>query len=122
MGEWGGSQTTTDATQPGSLPPPRSLFRSTWFGSTRKAASSSLLRFVSFPTMTLDQLRVLVKVVDAGSFTAAADVLGVQRSHVSRVIAQLEAELGVTLLERTTRRQSPPSPSSQAEPSAGALV
>jgi LysR family transcriptional regulator, regulator for bpeEF and oprC len=57
-------------------------------------------------TMTLDQLRVLVKVVDAGSFTAAADVLGVQRSHVSRVIAQLEAELGVTLLERTTRRQS----------------
>jgi LysR family transcriptional regulator for bpeEF and oprC len=56
--------------------------------------------------MTLEQLRVLVKVVDAGSFTAAADVLGVQRSHVSRVIAQLEAELGVTLLERTTRRQS----------------
>jgi LysR family transcriptional regulator for bpeEF and oprC len=56
--------------------------------------------------MTLDQLRVLVKVVDAGSFTAAADVLGVQRSNVSRVIAQLEAELGVTLLERTTRRQS----------------
>jgi DNA-binding transcriptional LysR family regulator len=56
--------------------------------------------------MTLEQLRVLVKVVDAGSFTAAADVLGVQRSHISRVIAQLEAELGVTLLERTTRRQS----------------
>jgi DNA-binding transcriptional LysR family regulator len=56
--------------------------------------------------MTLEQLRVLVKVVDAGSFTAAADVLGVQRSHISRVVAQLEAELGVTLLERTTRRQS----------------
>lgn len=56
--------------------------------------------------MTLEQLRVFVKVVDAGSFTAAADVLGVQRSHVSRVVAQLEAELGVTLLERTTRRQS----------------
>ncbi len=57
-------------------------------------------------TMTLEQLRVLVKVVDAGSFTAAADVLGMQRSHVSRVIAQLESALGVTLLERTTRRQS----------------
>lgn len=56
--------------------------------------------------MNLEQLRVLVKVVDAGSFTAAADLLGVQRSHVSRVVAQLEAELGVTLLERTTRRQS----------------
>jgi DNA-binding transcriptional LysR family regulator len=56
--------------------------------------------------MTLEQLRVLVKVVEAGSFTRAADVLGIQRSNVSRVVAQLEAELGVTLLERTTRRQS----------------
>lgn len=56
--------------------------------------------------MTLEQLRVLVKVVQAGSFTRAADVLGMQRSNVSRVIAQLEAELGVTLLERTTRTQS----------------
>lgn len=56
--------------------------------------------------MTLDQLRVFVKVVEAGSFTRAAEVLGMQRSNVSRVIAQLEAELGVTLLERTTRSQS----------------
>jgi LysR family transcriptional regulator, regulator for bpeEF and oprC len=56
--------------------------------------------------MTLEQLRVLVKVVQAGSFTRAAGVLGMQRSNVSRVIAQLEAELGVTLLERTTRTQS----------------
>lgn len=56
--------------------------------------------------MTLEQLRVLVKVVQAGNFTRAADVLGMQRSNVSRVIAQLEAELGVTLLERTTRTQS----------------
>jgi len=56
--------------------------------------------------MTLEQLRVLAKVVESGSFTRAADVLGSQRSHVSRVIAQLEAELGATLLERTTRTQS----------------
>lgn len=56
--------------------------------------------------MTLEQLRVLVKVVEAGSFTRAAAVLDMQRSNVSRVIAQLEAELGVTLLERTTRTQS----------------
>lgn len=56
--------------------------------------------------MTLEQLRVLVKVVEAGSFTRAADVLGMQRPNVSRVIAQLEAELGVTLLERSTRTQS----------------
>ncbi len=56
--------------------------------------------------MSLDQLRVLVKVVEAGSLTRAADVLGMQRSNVSRALAQLEAELGVTLLERSTRSQS----------------
>lgn len=56
--------------------------------------------------MTLEQLRVFVKVIDAGSFTAAAEVLATPRSHVSRVIAQLEAELGVQLLERTTRTSS----------------
>jgi DNA-binding transcriptional LysR family regulator len=56
--------------------------------------------------MTLDQLRVLARVVEAGSFARAADVLGMQRSNVSRTIAQLEAELGIALLERTTRRQS----------------
>lgn len=56
--------------------------------------------------MTLEQLRVLVKVVESGSFTRAAEVLGTPRSHVSRVVAQLERELGVTLLERTTRTMS----------------
>jgi LysR family transcriptional regulator, regulator for bpeEF and oprC len=56
--------------------------------------------------MQLDQLRILVKVVQAGSFTAAASLLGVQKSHVSRVVAQLEAELGVKLLDRTTRTLS----------------
>jgi LysR family transcriptional regulator, regulator for bpeEF and oprC len=56
--------------------------------------------------MTLEQLRVLVKVVEAGSFTRAAEVLGSPRSQVSRVIAQLERDLGVTLLERTTRTMS----------------
>ncbi len=56
--------------------------------------------------MTLEQLRILVKVVQAGSFTQAAAVLGTQKSYVSRVVAQLEAELGAKLLERTTRRLS----------------
>ena len=56
--------------------------------------------------MTLDQLRIFVKVIDAGSFTAAADRLGVQRAHISRVIAQLEARLGVKLLARSTRSQA----------------
>ncbi len=56
--------------------------------------------------MTLEQLRILVKVVQGGSFTQAALLLGTQKSYVSRVVAQLEAELGTKLLERTTRRLS----------------
>jgi len=56
--------------------------------------------------MTLDQLRILVKVVQSGSFTRAAELLDTQKSYVSRVVAQLEAELGVKLLERTTRALS----------------
>jgi LysR family transcriptional regulator for bpeEF and oprC len=56
--------------------------------------------------MTLEQLRILTKVVQSGSFTRAADLLNTQKSYVSRVVAQLEAELGVKLLERTTRTLS----------------
>lgn len=56
--------------------------------------------------ISLEQLRILVKVVQCGSFTRAAELLATQKSHVSRVITQLEAELGVKLLERTTRTLS----------------
>jgi DNA-binding transcriptional LysR family regulator len=56
--------------------------------------------------MTLEQLRILVKVVQSGSFTQASALLGTQKSYVSRVVAQLEAELGTKLIERTTRRLS----------------
>jgi len=53
--------------------------------------------------MTLEQLRIFVKVVQTGSFTKAADALATQKSHVSRVVQQLEAHLGARLLERSTR-------------------
>jgi LysR family transcriptional regulator, regulator for bpeEF and oprC len=56
--------------------------------------------------MTLEQLKILVHVIQAGSFTRAAELLGTQKSYVSRVVAQLEAELGAKLLERTTRAVS----------------
>ncbi|MGE0315993.1 MAG: LysR family transcriptional regulator [Lautropia sp.] len=56
--------------------------------------------------MTLDQLRILVKVVQSGSFTRAAERLDTQKSYVSRVISQLERELGAKLIERTTRKLS----------------
>lgn len=43
-------------------------------------------------------------VMDAGSFTKAAERLGQTPSGVSRTIARLEDHLGLTLLHRTTRR------------------
>lgn len=52
----------------------------------------------------LKALRVLVEVADSGSFTAAAERLGVTQSAVSKQIAALEAELGSALFERHHRR------------------
>jgi len=56
--------------------------------------------------MDLNRVAVFVSVVGAESFTAAADKLGLPKSSVSRSVAQLEDELGVRLLERTTRKLS----------------
>lgn len=56
--------------------------------------------------MTFEQLRLFVRVVQAGSFTRASESLKTQKSYASRVVAQLEAELGAKLLERTTRTLS----------------
>ena len=53
------------------------------------------------------ELEIFVRVVDEGSFTAAARSLGVSTSHVSRRVKLLEDRLGVRLLERTTRRVRP---------------
>lgn len=52
----------------------------------------------------LNSTMFFVKVVVAGSFTKAASLLGVPKSTVSDKVAQLEKELGVTLLTRTTRK------------------
>lgn len=56
--------------------------------------------------MELSSLQAFVKVVQTGSFTRAADALHTQKAHLSRVVSQLERELGVRLLERTTRALS----------------
>lgn len=53
--------------------------------------------------MDLRQLRTLVAVVDAGTFTDAAAVLGVSQAAVSRSVAGLERALGVRVVNRTTR-------------------
>jgi DNA-binding transcriptional LysR family regulator len=54
----------------------------------------------------LGALAVFARVVDAGSFTAAAARLGLSKSVVSSRVSGLEARLGVRLLHRTTRRLS----------------
>ena len=47
-----------------------------------------------------------VDVVDAGSFAAAGERLGVTRSAIAKIVDRLEQRLGVRLLQRTTRRLS----------------
>lgn len=57
--------------------------------------------------LTLQQLRVVVAVHEAGSFTAAAARLHVAQSSLSRTVAEVERRLGAPLFERTTRRLEP---------------
>jgi len=54
----------------------------------------------------LNRLVVFTALVEAGSFTAAAQRLGTTKSRVSQQLAALETELGVTLVLRTTRRMA----------------
>ena len=52
------------------------------------------------------EMRVFTAVVEASSFVAAADSLGMSKAAVSRYVSELEQRLGVRLLHRTTRRLS----------------
>ena len=53
--------------------------------------------------LDLNDIVVFARVIEAGSFTAAARLLGMPKTTVSRRIAALEREVGVRLLQRTTR-------------------
>ncbi len=52
------------------------------------------------------EMRTFVAVVDAGSFVRAAEGLSMSKAAVSRYVTELEARLGVRLLQRTTRKLS----------------
>ncbi|RWR25927.1 LysR family transcriptional regulator [Sinirhodobacter populi] len=52
----------------------------------------------------LDGLRAFVATAQTGSFTAAAERLGLSNRLTSKYVAELESRLGVRLLQRTTRR------------------
>lgn len=58
---------------------------------------------MAFDERLLSGVRVLVAVVEAGSFTAAARNLGLTDSAVSRAVARLESRVGARLFDRTTR-------------------
>lgn len=57
--------------------------------------------------MDISVFRTFVSVVDEGSFSTAALRLGISRSLCSKHVADLEADLGVRLLTRTTRKVTP---------------
>ena len=56
--------------------------------------------------MKIDDLKLFIKVVELGSFTAAANALDLPRANVSRRIGDLEQSLGAQLFHRTTRSLS----------------
>ena len=55
---------------------------------------------------TLSNTQLFVRVVEEGSFSAAARSAGLTPSSVSRQVSHLERELGARLFHRTTRKQS----------------
>jgi len=55
----------------------------------------------------LESMRIFARVLERRSFTAAAEDLSLPRSTVTDAVKQLEARLGVSLLQRTTRSVAP---------------
>jgi DNA-binding transcriptional LysR family regulator len=51
----------------------------------------------------LDAVRIFITVAEMGSFTQAADSLGIQKGRVSTAVRKLEDDVGARLLHRTTR-------------------
>src|SRR5262249_9229212 len=60
--------------------------------------------FARMTNIDLNQIALFLRVVNAGSFTAAAKLLALPTSSVSRGVARLEQDLGTRLLQRTTRQ------------------
>ena len=52
----------------------------------------------------IQEISTFIKVAEVGSFSRSAEILGVSKSHISKTIKQLELDLGVALLLRSTRK------------------
>ncbi|KIH84746.1 LysR family transcriptional regulator [Pseudomonas batumici] len=70
----------------------------------------------------MDDLAAFAVLVEAGSFTLAAQQLGCSKGQLSKRISQLEAQFSVVLLHRTTRRLSLTAAGAALLPQAQALV
>jgi DNA-binding transcriptional LysR family regulator len=69
------------------------------------ARQPTVARTATVPQVVdLNRVDAFVQVMDAGSFSAAARLLGQPKSSLSRAVSKLERELGVVLLQRTTRK------------------
>ncbi|AEF21185.1 MULTISPECIES: LysR family transcriptional regulator [Pseudomonadaceae] len=71
---------------------------------------------------TSESLRVFLAVIDEGSFSAAARVLGRVPSAVNMAVSQLEAELDLELFDRSTRKALPTPAARALEPQARQVV
>ena len=58
-------------------------------------------------SVNLNRLAAFAAVVESGSFTAAAEKIGLTKAMVSQHVSRLEKELGIGLLTRTTRKVTP---------------
>jgi len=72
--------------------------------------------------LNLEQLAAFVSVVELGSFTAAADRVGVTQPAVSLQIKLLEQRLGVRLIERAGRRAQPSPAGAELLPHARRII
>jgi DNA-binding transcriptional LysR family regulator len=52
----------------------------------------------------IDVMRIYVRVAELGSFTQAAEILGLSKASISSAVRELETALGARLLQRTTRK------------------
>ncbi|WP_295893494.1 LysR family transcriptional regulator [uncultured Vibrio sp.] len=54
----------------------------------------------------LESIQIFIKVVETGSITKASEQLGLAKSAISKRLSELEQQLGVKLINRTTRKSS----------------